>query len=150
MAKFEPTDIRTLALIGHSHSGKTTLGEGLLLKAKATNRLGRMDQGTTVFDFEPEEKERNTSIDLSVASLSFEGKEIQIVDTPGFSDFVADAISALSAVETAVLCIHSAAGIMVNTRKMWKRAVDRGCARVICLTKLDADNAQFLPHIEAI
>lgn len=143
MARYETADIRNLALIGHSHSGKTSLAEAFLFKTKATARLGRIEDGTSVFDFEPEEKERKITIDMAAAVLRYGGKEIHLLDTPGYSDFCGEAISALHAVETAAVCVHASAGILVNTRKMWDRAGERSVARAIFVNKVDSDNVEL-------
>ncbi|MHC4607836.1 MAG: GTP-binding protein, partial [Planctomycetota bacterium] len=150
MAKYDTKDIRNVALVGHNDSGKTSLAEALLFKTGATSRLGSVDEGTTVFDHEPGEQERNVSIDLAVASARHDGREINVFDAPGYSDFSGEAVSALHAAETAFLCIHATTGIMVNTRKMWQRAVDRGMARVICITKMDSPNTDYPGLVGAI
>ena len=84
MAKYETKDIRNIVLVGHNSSGKTTLGDAMLFKTKSTSRQGSVDDGTSVFDFEPEEKERKNSIDLAVASVNVQGREINILDAPGY------------------------------------------------------------------
>ena len=131
MAKYDTKDIRNVALVGHTGSGKTSLAEALLFKYKATPRLGAVEDGTTVLDFEPEEKERKHSIDLAVASFSAQGKEINLLDAPGYSDFAGEAVCALNVVETAAICVNAAEGPRVNTGKMWELAGQLGVPRVI-------------------
>ncbi|HKS16533.1 MAG TPA: elongation factor G [Planctomycetota bacterium] len=143
MAKYDTKDIRNVAFVGHSDSGKTTLADAILYRGKAVGRLGTVEEGTSVFDFEPEEKERRTSIDLGLASVNYLGREINLFDAPGYSDFIAEAICALYAVETAIVCVHAGHGIKVNTRKVWDRAVKIGVARVILINKMDHENADF-------
>ena len=143
MAKYDTKDIRNVAFVGHSDSGKTTLADTLLFRGKAVGRLGTIEEGTSVFDFEPEEKERRTSIDLAFASFNHLGREINLFDAPGYSDFVSEAVCALNAVETAIVCIDAGHGIKVNTRKMWDRAAKVGVARVIIINKMDHENADF-------
>ncbi len=143
MAKYETKDIRNIAFVGHSDSGKTTLADTILFKTKAVARLGSLEDGTSVFDYEPEEKDRKNSIDLAVAACSVKGREINLLDAPGYSDFAGEAVCALNAVETAVICINAAAGIRVNTRKMWDRACKIGVARAIAINKIDIENADF-------
>ncbi|HLY09874.1 MAG TPA: elongation factor G [Planctomycetota bacterium] len=150
MPKYETKDIRNIVLVGHNSSGKTTLGDAMLFKAKATARMGSVDDGSSVFDFEPEEKERKNSIDLAVASVYLQGREINILDAPGYPDFVGEAISGLRAVETAVICINAVDGIRVNTRKMWDLAQKAGVARFLCINKLDQDNAKFSELVASI
>jgi elongation factor G len=149
MAKYDTKDIRNVVLVGHGDSGKTSLADALLFKAKATNRPGSLDEGTSAFDFEPEEKERKCSIDLSVAFCSYQGREINLLDAPGRSDFVGEAVSGLNAVETALLCVHAGTGIAVNTRKMWDRAKQAGVARAIVINKLDADNVNYAELVKS-
>jgi elongation factor G len=150
MPKYETKDIRNIVLVGHNSSGKTTLGDAMLFKAKAAGRLGSVDDGSSVFDYEPEEKERKNSIDLAVASLNHQGREINLLDAPGYPDFVGEAICGLNAVETAVLCINAVDGIRVNTRKMWDLAAKAGVVRFVCINKLDQDNAKFAELVAAV
>lgn len=150
MSKVQTQDIRNFVLVGHGASGKTTLADALLYKAKAVARLGSIDEGTSVFDFEPEEKERKNSVDLSCASVETQGKLLNILDAPGYSDFVGEAICGLNAVETAVVCVNAAAGVMVNTRKMWDLAKKIGCGRVVAINKLDQDNVKYAALVASI
>jgi len=143
MAKYDTKDIRNVAFVGHSDSGKTTLADALLFRGKAVGRLGSIEEGTSVFDFEPEEKERRTSIDLALASFNHLGREINLFDAPGYSDFISEAICALNAVETAVVCVDAGHGIKVNTRKVWDRASRIGVARMILINKMDHENADY-------
>src|SRR5688572_866691 len=150
MAKYDTKDIRNVAFVGHSDSGKTTLADTILFRGKAVGRLGTIEEGTSVFDFEPEEKERRTSIDLAFASVNHLGREINLFDAPGYSDFISEAICALNAVETAVVCIDAGHGIKVNTRKVWDRASKIGVARMILINKMDHENADFVKVLTEI
>ncbi|MBI3855775.1 MAG: GTP-binding protein, partial [Planctomycetes bacterium] len=150
MAKYETKDIRNIVLVGHNSSGKTTLGEAMLFKSKSTSRLGSVDDGTSVFDYEPEEKERKNSIDLAVASVNVQGREINILDAPGYPDFMGEAICGMNAAETAVVCINSVDGIRVNTRKMWDLAQKSGVARIVAINKMDQDNIKFVDLVASI
>lgn len=143
MPKYETKDIRNVVFVGHNASGKTTLADALLFKGKASPRLGSVDDGTSVFDFEPEERDRKVSIDLAAASVNFQGREINLLDAPGYPDFIGEAICGLHAAETAVLCVHAADGIRVNTRKMWELASGLGVARIIAINKMDSENVKF-------
>jgi elongation factor G len=140
MAKYTTADIRNVALIGHNGSGKTSLADMMLFKAKAVQRRGTVVDGTSVFDFDPEEKDRKVTVETAVASCSWEGREINILDTPGYSDLIAQTIMALRAAESAVLCINALAGVMVNTRKVWEEAKRAGAVRVVMVTKVDQGN----------
>jgi elongation factor G len=143
MAKYEMGDIRNIALVGHGQTGKTTLAEAMLFKAGATTRLGKVEEGSSALDFDPEEKERKISIDSALAHLSWQGREVNLIDCPGYPDFVGHAAAALSVVDTAVVTISAPAGIEVNTRKVWMLADEEGMGKIIVLTKMDADNIDF-------
>jgi len=150
MGQYETKDIRNVAFVGHGTSGKTSLVEGILFKAGATKRLGCVDEGTSVSDFDPEEKERKTTIDSSVLHCNWQDKEINVIDTPGYPDFIGGAIGALNAVETAVVVISATSGIQVNTQKMWDIASEAGLARVVVITKMDGDNIDYPALLDSI
>ena len=150
MGRYETKDIRNVAFVGHGASGKTSLVEGILFKAGATKRLGSVDDGTSISDFDPEEKERKTTIDSSILHCSWQDREINIIDTPGYPDFISGSIGALNAVETAVIVIAATSGIQVNTQKMWDIAGDAGLARVVVITKMDGDNIDFPALLDSI
>lgn len=150
MGQYETKDIRNVAFVGHGASGKTSLVEGILFKAGATKRLGSVDDGTSISDFDPEEKERKTTIDSSILHCSWQDREINIIDTPGYPDFISGAIGALSAVETAIIVIAATSGIQVNTQKMWDIASEAGLARVVVITKMDGDNIDFPALLDSI
>jgi elongation factor G len=150
MEQYETKDIRNVAFVGHGASGKTSLVEGILFKAGATKRLGCVDEGTSVADFDSEEKERKTTIYSSVLHCNWQGKEINVIDTPGYPDFISGAIGALSAVETAVVVIDATSGIQVNTQKMWDIASEAGLARVVVITKMDGENIDYPALLDSV
>lgn len=150
MAKYETRDIRNVILVGHAGSGKTGLADAILFKAKAVNRLGTVDEGTSVFDFEPEERDRRASIDLAIASAGWAGREINLLDAPGYPDFIAEALCGLHAVETAILCVNALEGVRVNTRKLWDHAVALGCARMISVNKMDSENVKYAELVASL
>jgi len=135
--------IRNVALVGHSGNGKTMLSEAMLLKGGEINRLGRISDGTTASDFDTDEKEGQKSVHSSVLHSTWQGRDINIIDTPGAADFVGEVYGALSVVELAVITVNAAAGIEVGTRKAWDLAQQQGCACMFVVTRMDADNAQF-------
>src|SRR5262245_10639352 len=143
MSKYQVGDIRNLALAGHGASGKTSLADALLYQAKAVDRRGSVDDGTSVSDYDEEEHKRHFSIDTSVLHLEHKGKQLHLLDTPGYPDFVGAALGALNAVETAAVVVSAANGVEVNTRRMFAEAGRRGLARLLILNKLDGDNVQF-------
>jgi elongation factor G len=138
-----PDSIRTIALIGHGGSGKTSLAEALLYTAEVTTRLGSVDQGTTLLDHEPEEEERRQSLNLSVASLEWEGCKINLIDTPGYADFSGDARSAIRVADLALFVVSGVDGVEVQTELMWKVAAEEGTARAVFVTKLDRDRSSL-------
>src|SRR5438876_10521282 len=108
MAKYQVSDIRNIALVGHKAAGKTTLADALLFHAKAVDRKGSVDEGTSVSDYDEEEHKRHFSIDTSVLHLDYQGKHINLLDTPGYPDFVGAALGALSAVENVAVVVSAA------------------------------------------
>jgi len=140
MASYKSEGIRNIALVGHSSAGKTTLAEALLHAVGVTGRLGVVEDGSTVSDYDPEEKERTQSIDLSVMHVDHEGERVNLLDAPGAPDFVSGALSSLMAADTAVVVISAGAGIEVNTRRMFQTAKASGLGLVIVVNKCDAEN----------
>jgi len=136
-------DIRNIVLLGHGGSGKTSLAEAILHKTGATNRLGSVDDKTSTCDFYDEEKEHQHSIQSATVHAEHAGKLINIIDTPGYPDFVGPSIKAISAAETAVLVISASAGIETNTRKMAELAARLEMPRIIVINKMDAENVIF-------
>jgi elongation factor G len=135
-----PADIRTLNLVGHGDSAKTTLAEAMLVRAGAIKRQGRVADGTATLDFDPDEKESKHSVDAAVGRLDWKGRRVYLVDAPGYPDFLGAALSSFAAVESSLLCVNASRGISVNTRRMWDAATMAGKARVIVVTKIDAEN----------
>ena len=143
-------DIRNVALAGHGASGKTSLADALLFAAGATDRRGSVDDGTSISDVEEEEKKRHITIDCHLMHLEPEGKQIHLVDTPGYPDFIGNALSALAAVENVVLTVCAPTGIEVNTRRIFSEATKLKLGQIIALTKMDADNVDYLKVLNAI
>ncbi len=150
MAAHHAEDIRNLALVGHGAAGKTTLADALLFKAGAVARRGSVDDGTSVADTDDEEHKRKFSIDSAVLHLDHQGKFVQLVDAPGYPDFVGAALGALNAVENAFVVLNAGHGIEVNARRMFREAGERCRARFVVLNKLDADNVHFDELLEAV
>ncbi len=150
MAKYRVEDIRNVALAGHGASGKTSLADALLFQAKAVDRRGSVDDGTSVSDYDEEEHKRRFSIDTSVLHLDYKGKHVNLLDTPGYPDFVGAALGALNAVENVVVVVSAANGVEVNTRRMFNEAGRRGLARMLVINKLDADNVKFPDLLKVI
>lgn len=138
-----PERVRNVVLVGHGGSGKTTLGEALLYVGGATNRMGSVKQGTTTFDHEPEEIDREISLSLSVGTVDWHGTRVNIIDTPGASDFLGDARSALRAGDLALFCVSAVDGVEIQTEHLWRVAGQEGIPRVAVITKLDRERASF-------
>ncbi len=136
-------DIRNLAILGHGSSGKTTLVDHILVKTKAVNAHPSVDEGTSICDFDEEEKHHKYTIESTVTHFEHAGKEFNFIDTPGYPDLIGQAIGAISAVETALIAIDAHAGIKVNTRRVFSEATKAGLGRFIVITKFDAENVDF-------
>ena len=143
-------DIRNIVLLGHGGSGKTSLAEAMLHKSGATNRLGSVDDKTSICDYYDEEKKHQHSIQSALAHINHAGKLINIIDTPGYPDFIGPAIKAIPAAETAVIVISAPAGIETNTRKMFRLAAEANMPRLIVINKMDAENVAFPELIKGI
>ncbi len=137
------SDIRNIVLLGHGSSGKTSLAEAILHKTGVTSRLGSVDDKTSICDYYDEEKEHQHSIKSSVVYTEYNGKLINIIDTPGYPDFIGPAIKAIPAAETAVVVIGAPAGIETNTRKLFKLATEANKPRLIVINKMDAENVDY-------
>jgi elongation factor G len=145
-----PDRIRNVALIGHRGSGKTSLAEAILFEAGKINRLGSVTEGTTVCDHEPDEQERQMSIDAAVASIDFHDRKINLIDTPGDPSFVADALAALRVVDSAVVVVNAVSGVEVHTERLWKRAAAEGLSRLIFVNMLDRERADFFKTLDSL
>jgi elongation factor G len=147
---FPPAKIRNVALVGHGGAGKTSLAEALLFCAGAVNRQGRVEDGTTTTDFDPEEVKRKISLAASLAPFEYEGHKINIIDCPGYADFVGEVEAALSVADLAVFVVSAVEGVEVQTEVVWKMAAERGLPRMIFVNKLDRERAGFERTLEQL
>ncbi|MFH1422477.1 MAG: elongation factor G [Planctomycetota bacterium] len=131
-------NIRNVCLCGHGGAGKTSLAEAMLYACGVTSRLGKVTDSTSILDYDEDEKERKFTITLATASMRWGDCMINLIDTPGYSDFIGEAISGLSAVETALVAIDLPSGIKVNTRKLWEMATSKNLSKIIVITKVDS------------
>ncbi len=143
MAKANIADIRNVAFCGHGSAGKTTLVDKILVKTGAVHSNPSVDDGSSICDFDQEEKDHKYSIEASVVHCEHAGKRFNLIDTPGYPDFVGQAIAALRAVETAVIVIDAHSGISVNTRRMFNEAGKAGIGRMIVINRMDTENIDF-------
>src|SRR4051794_25856030 len=150
MARQSPDQIRNVALVGHRGSGKTSLHEALLFQAGAINRLGTVVDGSTVSDSAADEKARQMSISASLASLDWQGRKVNVLDTPGEPSFIADAFGALRAAESAIFVVNAVMGVEVGTERLWERAEELGLSRLVFVNMLDRERADFFRTLQQL
>ncbi len=150
MKDYATDRIRNVALTGHGSSGKTSLAAAMLFDAGAVTRLTKVDKGNTVTDYDSEEVERKISINTAVCHLDWKDHKINLVDTPGFSNFLWDTRAGLRAVDAAALLIDGVAGIEVSTEKVWEMMEETHLPRLIVINKLDRENSNFKTALESV
>ncbi len=143
MKKYEVKNLRNIAIIAHGKAGKTTLVEAMLFDGGTTDRLGRVDDGSSVMDFEPEEIKRNLTISSSFHHLEWDKHRINLVDTPGDANFIIETKNSLQAVDGAVVVIDAVSGVEVQTEKVWEYANQFELPRLIFISKMDRERADF-------
>src|SRR5215831_18351735 len=142
--------IRNVGVVGHGGVGKTSLVEAMLFAAGAVTRLGKVDDGSTTTDFDPDEIRRKISINTSVAYCDWKGHHINLVDTPGYGDFIADACAGLRVVEAAIVVVDAVSGVQVQTEKVWKFATEYNLPRAVIVNRLDRERADFFRTFESL
>ncbi|HXW00218.1 MAG TPA: GTP-binding protein, partial [Anaerolineae bacterium] len=151
MAGSYTTDkIRNIVLLGHSGCGKTSLAEAMLFNTGAVNRLGRVEDGNTVSDFDEEEIHRTMSLNLSIIPCEWEGYKINVLDAPGYTDFQGEMLGGLHVADTVVLVLDASAGVEVGTQLAWQMAVDNQKPIVVFLNKMDRPNASYRRVIQQL
>jgi elongation factor G len=148
MSSYKTQSIRSVALVGHGAAGKTSLIEALLFQAEAIQSKGSVERGTTVCDFEAQEKEAGHSLASAIVNFGYENTHIHLIDTPGYPDFAGQAIAALAGVDTALVVVNAQTGIELMTERMMRYAAERKLCRMIVINKIDADNLD-LPGLVA-
>ncbi|MCL6630716.1 MAG: GTP-binding protein, partial [Armatimonadetes bacterium] len=143
MKAYKADAIRNIALVGHGGCGKTSLSEALLFSAGAIDRMGRVDDGTTTSDYDPDEVKRKISVNATLLPCEWKGVKINFVDTPGYADFVGDVKSALRVVEGALIVVCAVSGIEVGTETAWAFAEEYNVPRAIFVNKMERENADF-------
>lgn len=143
MKQFSSSDIRNFAIVGHGASGKTCLAEAMLKLGGEINRIGTIENGSTTSDYHPGEKSRQISIHSTPLHMEWMGKKFNLIDTPGYSDFVGEALGALSVVDLAVITIHAVNGVEVCTETMWNQATDLGIPKMLVVNGLDREHVSF-------
>ena len=148
MAAIEPGKIRNVAVVGHRGTGKTSLVEALLFQTDEINRLGAIDAGTTVSDWDEDEQKRRMSISLTLAHTTWQDRKINLLDVPGDPSFQGEARCALRVVEGALVVVNGVMGLEVGTARMKHMADELGLARVLFVNMLDRERADFYPHAQ--
>jgi len=140
---YPPDRIRNVAVVGHGGTGKTSLVEALLFTARAIDRLGRVDDGTSTTDFDPEEQRRKHTINAALAPLEWKDVKVNLIDVPGYPDFIGEVVAALRVVEGAIVVVDAVAGVQVQTGVAWAAADRSGISRLVVVNRLDRENASF-------
>ncbi len=142
------SNIRNLSLLGHGSDGKTSLAESMLYLTKGTDRLGKVADGNTISDYDPEEIRRQISLSASLLPIEFSGIKINVLDTPGFFDFVGEVLESLRVSEAGLVLLNGKSGVGVGTEKAWKMVSDRRLPRLFYISKLDEENSDFYKVFE--
>ena len=150
MKTYETKDVRNVGIVGHGHSGKTSVAAALLFTAGASGRLARVDEGNTITDYDEEEIQRKLTISTKLAALEWKGQKVNLFDTPGFNMFVNDARSTLSAADATLIVVDAINGVEPHTEKMWAMAEEFGHPRAFVINKLDRDRSSFERALEGI
>ena len=143
MKPYPPDRIRNVAVVGHGGTGKTSLVEAMLFMAKAVDRLGKVDDGTATTDFDPEEQRRRHTINTAPAPLEWKEHKVNLLDAPGYPDFVGEVVGALRVVEGAIVVVDAVSGVQVQTEVAWGHADRSGVSRLVVVNRLDRENASF-------
>ena len=150
MKVFDAAGIRNVALVGHSGAGKTQLASALLFDAGAVNRFGKVDEGTTVTDYDDEAIARKHTLAASLAFLEWNRHKINLIDTPGMGNFLSDARAALRVAEAALVVVDAVAGVQVSTEKVWAEADEAQLPRLVVCNRLDRERSSLERTLESM
>ena len=150
MKEYTISKLRNIAFIGHGDVGKTTIADGIMFTSGQNNRLGRVDDGTSMFDYDDDEMKRKITLSSSIGFTDYEKHKITIFDTPGYADFVADALVCIQAVEGAVVVLCGVSGVEVQTEKVWSFCEELEIPRLVVINKLDREHADFERCLESL
>jgi elongation factor G len=150
MAQYGLENIRNLVLVSHNGAGKTSLSEAMLFSAKVINRLGKVSEGATTSDYDPAEQKRGMSINLSVLPYIWQGNKINLMDTPGYPDFVGEVKSSIRVSEGAVVVVCAVSGVEVGTEQVWKYCDEAELSRLIFVNRMDRENADFMKVVRQV
>ncbi len=143
MKDYTISKLRNVCLLGHGGSGKTTLAEAMLFNTGVLDRFGKVPDGTTTTDFDPEEIKRKISINTAIAPCEWKEHKINVIDTPGFFDFIGELKQGLRVAESAVILVPAKGGVAVGTEKSWKYTTDNSMPKMFYISKLDEENADY-------
>ncbi len=146
----ESTDVKNFVLLSHAGAGKTSLAEAMLYDAKAIDRLGRIDEGNTTLDYEPQEASRKMSLSLAVAAFEWKGTVINLLDSPGYLDFVADTLTSCRVADNCIVLVDATMGIEPGTERVWEQSEREKLPRMVFLNKMKKENADFFKSFENI
>lgn len=150
MKNYTTDKIRNLGIIGHGSEGKTTLTEAMLFNAKAIDRMGKVEDGSTTTDYDPEELKRHISISAAIAPLEWKQHKLNVVDVPGYFDFVGEMVSTLRVVDSACIVVGAVSGVIVGTEKAWDYCQEYGIPRIIFVNQMDRENANYTKVINQL
>jgi len=150
MKNYTTDRIRNIGIIGHGGEGKTTLTEAMLFNAKATDRFGRVEDGTTTTDYDPEEVKRHISISAAIAPLEWNQHKFNIIDIPGYFDFIGEMVGSLRVVDSACIVVGAVSGVIVGTEKAWDYCKESGLPRIIFVNQMDRENANYMKVINQL
>src|SRR6516165_8053969 len=150
MKVYDAASIRNVALVGHSGSGKTQLASALLAVSGMVNRFGKVDEGTTVTDFDEEEISRKHTLSASLAYVEWNRQKINLIDTPGIGNFLSDARAGLHVADAALVVVDAVAGVMVQTEKVWEAAAELALPRLVVLNRLDRERASLERALQSL
>jgi elongation factor G len=150
MKRFEPSHIRNIGTYGHGGEGKTSLVDAILFVAGENSRLGRVDDGSSLMDFEPEEINRKISISASLSHFEWDKHDFHIIDTPGYANFIAEAKASMRVVDGAIIVVGGNSGVKVQTETVWEYANEFGVPRILYVSKMDMERADFLKLVEEV
>src|SRR5918992_4098058 len=150
MKTYEPNAIRNVLIVGHGGSGKTTLTEALVFAAGLTTRMGSVEDGNTVSDFEPEEVKKQISVSVALAPIEWRGIKVNLLDAPGYADFIGEVRAALRAVDACLFVVSAVDGVEVQHEVVWELAVEHGLPRAFFINKMDRERASFQRTLDGL
>ncbi len=150
LKEYTVDQLRNLAVVSHGGAGKTTLAEAMLYLSGGVDRLGKVDDGTSTMDYDPDEVKRKSSINASVAPVEWKDNKINFIDTPGYSDFVGDVVGALRVADSVMVLVDAVSGVEVGTELMWRRIEEQDLPRMLVVNRMDRENANFFKAVESL